>query len=327
MTPRARRRAIAALALAGLVLCGWLLHVERAGHAAHRAAAPPRLPTMTRSAHEAPRSAPVRTDDAFASIQCTLRADPDAPPAAGTLRAIDVETGEQRASTPNGNDLVLTVPEGRWTLRWDPEGLPTGYRLGTVDLVDGDVFRCALAATGVVVHGRVVDPDGAPLADATTQGCGPPMTSDVNGAFTLTVPFQALRGPDGRCALRARWSDGLLSRYSEPATVSLLGGDSPVLTVDPKPVAGMGITLREGEDGLYVGYVHPGTPAEAADLRVGDVLLSVDGHDTAGMSTLDFIPYGVGDEGTTVLLEIQRGDEVLTRRIRRARIERPDQPP
>jgi C-terminal processing protease CtpA/Prc len=87
----------------------------------------------------------------------------------------------------------------------------------------------------------------------------------------------------------------------------------------------MGITIRQGEYGLEVSYVHPGTPAEDADLRVGDQILMVDGHDTSGMSSMEFIPFGVGPEGSTVGLEIERDGQQLRKSFRRERIVKLDE--
>lgn len=309
---------VAALALCALLL--WLRHVDKTPQGRARTA---RIPGMARN-DTGTTTQTKRTlraaDNDFATIQCSVQSKGGESVPAGTLTATAEEDGAIRTSVSQGSDLVLIVPAGRWTLLWSPGNLPTGYPLGTVDLVEGEVFQCALSSAGVTVTGRVLDPDGEPLARARLQGCGARVVSDAEGQFAFTAAFNFLRGDEKTCQLRARWEDGLLARFSEPATVSALTPGPHTLVVDPSPVAGMGITIRQGEESLEVGYVHPGTPAEDADLRVGDLLLMVDGHDTAGMSSMEFIPYGVGKEGSTVVLEIEREGQQMRKSFRRERI-------
>ncbi len=327
--PAGRRRRLLVLAvLAALGLCGlllWLRHVDKAPKGRARTA---RLPTMsgprpdTGHATAAPEHA---ADNDFATIQCTVstHADVHIPPGRLYATAVDVDDADDGSvmdGTANGDELILTVPPGRWALTWGVGNLPTGFPIGTVDLVEGEVFHCALAPNGVPISGVVVDPHGEPVPNVRVEGCGPGKPTDSDGHFAFTVPFGLLRGAEHACALRARFEDGLLARYSDPAHVTALTPGPFTLTLDPSPVAGMGITLRSLDDGLYVGYVHPGTPAEDADLRVGDKLLSVDGHDTEGMTPMQFIPYGVGAEGSTVVLDLERNGQQLRKSFKRERI-------
>ncbi|MCX7844422.1 MAG: S41 family peptidase [Candidatus Bipolaricaulota bacterium] len=82
---------------------------------------------------------------------------------------------------------------------------------------------------------------------------------------------------------------------------------------------GMEITIRKGW--VTVVTPLPGTPAEAAGIRPGDVILEVDGESTEGW-TLEQASMRIrGPEGTPVTLKVRRPDgkiEVLT--IVRARI-------
>lgn len=328
MTPSGRRRlASAGLVLAALCVCGvllWLQHLDRVPKGRPRTAT---LPTMgaPRSDTGHPRAVEHAAENEFATIQCAVstRADLHVPPGrllATAVESDDADPGTVLTGTANGNELILTVPAGRWTLAWGIGNLPTGFPLGTVDLVEGDVFRCAVAPDGVPVSGVVVDTRGNPLPALRIDGCGPRHESDASGRFAFTVPFAALRGPERTCSLRARFEDGLLARYSAPASVSALTPGPFTLTVDASPVAGMGVSLRQTDGGLSVGYVHPGTPAEDADLRAGDRILAVDGHDTEGMTAMEFIPLGVGAEGSTIVLEIERDGEQIRKSFRRERI-------
>ena len=328
MTDGKRRALLGAAVLAALGICAlllWLQHVDKQPKGRARTA---RIPGMARTDTGAkpPKTRVLRAaDNDFATIQCTVQSVESASVPTGTLTATEVEDGDTRTSVSQGADLLLTVPAGRWTLQWTPGNLPAGYPLGTFDLVEGEVFHCALSSTGVTVTGRVLDLEGAPIPRAKLQGCGSRVKSDAEGQFAFTVAFNFLRGEEKTCELRARWEDGLLARFSEPAKVSALTPGPHTLVVDASPVAGMGITLRQGEYGLEVSYVHPGTPAEDADLRVGDQILMVDGHDTAGMSSMEFIPFGVGAEGSTVVLEIEREGQQIRKSFRRERIVKLDE--
>jgi carboxyl-terminal processing protease len=83
---------------------------------------------------------------------------------------------------------------------------------------------------------------------------------------------------------------------------------------------GIGVRIDAAEDGrpLIVG-VFRGSPAEAADLQPGDIIVAVDGEVTAGQDLDDVASRIRGEAGSTVLLTVQRGvdgperDVTLTR--------------
>lgn len=64
------------------------------------------------------------------------------------------------------------------------------------------------------------------------------------------------------------------------------------------------------ESGLpFISGVIEGTPAEGAGLRADDIIYQVDGVDTYGMTLNEVVSHVRGDEGTTVVLNIIRGNE------------------
>jgi C-terminal peptidase prc len=76
--------------------------------------------------------------------------------------------------------------------------------------------------------------------------------------------------------------------------------------------AGLGIMLDSVASGYLVERVHNGSPAQRADLRDGDTILSVDGHSLAGVGfdqAQGWFTFSVGD---TVVLSVKRGDAALT---------------
>ena len=86
---------------------------------------------------------------------------------------------------------------------------------------------------------------------------------------------------------------------------------------------GIGITIIVAEDGsgLQVMEVNPGSSAEEAGIRVDDVIIGIEGHDAAGMTTTEARELVRGKEGTTVQITIRRGDQTITMPVFRRRVE------
>ena len=86
---------------------------------------------------------------------------------------------------------------------------------------------------------------------------------------------------------------------------------------------GIGITITVAEDGsgLRVMEVNPGSSAEEAGMQVDDVIIEIDGHDAAGMTTTGARELVRGKEGTTVQITVRRADQVIPMSVVRRRIE------
>ena len=63
-----------------------------------------------------------------------------------------------------------------------------------------------------------------------------------------------------------------------------------------------------------------GSPAEASDLQMGDIITAVDGHSVEGMSIDKIIPMVKGPEGTPVVLSVKRKDKTVDITIVRKKI-------
>ncbi|HLE29504.1 MAG TPA: S41 family peptidase [Anaerolineales bacterium] len=72
---------------------------------------------------------------------------------------------------------------------------------------------------------------------------------------------------------------------------------------------GIGAYVEAAGDYLRIVSPFPGSPAEAAGLRPGDLIIKVDGVDVAGLGEFEIISRVRGPEGTTVHLTIQREGE------------------
>lgn len=88
---------------------------------------------------------------------------------------------------------------------------------------------------------------------------------------------------------------------------------------------GIGVTVQAQEDpaGLHIILVQEGSPAMEADLREGDVILSVEGQSMDGLSVEDAKYLIRGKEGTRVQLEILRNGEVLNKTVARKKFQTP----
>ncbi len=76
----------------------------------------------------------------------------------------------------------------------------------------------------------------------------------------------------------------------------------------PEPTGWMGVVYNVRDAGARVKMVLPGTPAEEVGLRPGDVMLSVDGVDLAGLDMEGMRVALSGEVGSTALLRVRRGE-------------------
>ena len=88
---------------------------------------------------------------------------------------------------------------------------------------------------------------------------------------------------------------------------------------------GIGVLVTEDKEGrgIAISKVFPGTPAEKAGLKSGDIIVAVNGEDIAGQP-LELVASKIrGPAGTKVKLTILRDDETFDVEVERAQIEIP----
>lgn len=83
------------------------------------------------------------------------------------------------------------------------------------------------------------------------------------------------------------------------------------------------VSLDEETETPYVSGVIEGTPAQEADLRMGDIIYAVDGTKTFQMTLDEVTALIKGEEGTHVTLTLMRGEEVFDQDVVRRKVDRP----
>ena len=89
--------------------------------------------------------------------------------------------------------------------------------------------------------------------------------------------------------------------------------------------AGIGALLQKNSETgqVTITKVYSGTPAEDAGLQTGDIIISADGYEATDEELDEFVQHIRGEEGTDVVLNIQRDDETFDVTCTRATIATP----
>ncbi len=117
---------------------------------------------------------------------------------------------------------------------------------------------------------------------------------------------------------------GMLASLDDPYTRFLDPKEFKEMRIDTSgELMGVGIQLSLDKDTKKLIVVSPieGTPASRAGVQSQDVIVSIDGAPTKGMTTADAVKLIRGPEGTSVVLGLRRKGEILNVPLTRARIE------
>jgi carboxyl-terminal processing protease len=87
--------------------------------------------------------------------------------------------------------------------------------------------------------------------------------------------------------------------------------------------AGVGASVQQKGDQIVVASILPGTPAEKAGLRAGDVITAVDGQSTKGWTADDAVNHIRGKAGTQVRVQVSHGGQTLSFDLTREEINVP----
>jgi carboxyl-terminal processing protease len=118
--------------------------------------------------------------------------------------------------------------------------------------------------------------------------------------------------------------EGMVASLKDPYT-SFVPPDQGTLETDALEgeFGGIGVSLLPHEGDITIAEVTSGSPAEAAGIRVGDVLQAVDGINVRASTLYEAVVLVRGEVGTVVELEMRRGDTVLFHRLVRWKVELP----
>jgi carboxyl-terminal processing protease len=107
--------------------------------------------------------------------------------------------------------------------------------------------------------------------------------------------------------------DGMLAGLGDPYTVYYDPEEYKAFKEEASgSYSGVGMTVQMSEQLVTVVAVFAGSPAEAAEIQAGDIVLSVDGTSATGRTVDEVVSDIKGPEGTKVVLEMYRPAPVTT---------------
>ncbi len=137
----------------------------------------------------------------------------------------------------------------------------------------------------------------------------------IQDQYIEDVPVETL--VNGAISGMVESLDDQYSSYADPETFAVTSND---LSGEIEGI-GVVISLIEDTEEIEVVNVLPDTPAEEAGLQEGDIFVTVNGEEVAGLNTLELAVRVRGPVGTTVDITMRRGEELIDFTIPRARIE------
>jgi len=115
--------------------------------------------------------------------------------------------------------------------------------------------------------------------------------------------------------------DTMIASLDEPYTRFMPKKDFEELTTSiTSKIYGIGVNIYSKAGKTEIFNVMPGTPADFAQLKQGDIITHVDGKDIAGMNISDVASLVRGPENSVVEITILRDGKKLTKIIKRKEI-------
>ena len=115
--------------------------------------------------------------------------------------------------------------------------------------------------------------------------------------------------------------DSMIMSLDEPYTRFMTKKDFEELTTSiTSKIYGIGVNIYTNSGKTEIFNVMPGTPADFAQLRTGDIIIAVDGKDISGMNISEVAALVRGPENSVVELVILRNGKKLTKLIKRKEI-------
>lgn len=253
-----------------------------------------------------------------------------------TVRLEPVEGGETRTLSvvSASGDFVAHVPSGAYRVHVRASGQGTAASVPTVEVpATGEASVVITLRQGRRVHGHVLEnATGKPLANVEvgfyssrgrSRDALAVVRTDAEGYFEVaSVPGHAwvrLRAPGHR----QEWIHPRRLPREESAPVKWLLGPGKDTHGDVPPYEGIGAVLSVKDGYAAIQSTFERSPAQAAGLVRGDVILEIDGEaaSASDVRMLQGITQRImGPAGSVVRLTIRRGEQTQVVPLRRRKI-------
>jgi len=90
-----------------------------------------------------------------------------------------------------------------------------------------------------------------------------------------------------------------------------------------RKIFGIGVYIKEHEDGIFVSDVIKTGPAEGVGIKSGDIIIKADNNELKGLTVEESSSYVKGEKGTEVKITVKRGEEEITFNVLRDEIRLP----
>lgn len=115
--------------------------------------------------------------------------------------------------------------------------------------------------------------------------------------------------------------DSMIASLNEPYTRFMSNKEfEDLITSITSKIFGIGVNIYSNSGKVEIFNVIPSTPADLAQLKQGDIIISVDGKDTNGMNVSDVANLVRGPENSIVEITVLRDGKKLVKKIKRKEI-------
>jgi hypothetical protein len=233
-----------------------------------------------------------------------------------------IADGEQAPRTPvetrfrgvGGTVTMSNLEAGSYDLTVTVAGAGS-VRVPRVAVVEGGMRDVKVKLAPPVTVRGTVKSGGQPVAGARVAIAGKSGFSDSKGAWAIAdVAAGPIAVVVSKAGFGTTWVGGTA------------GDDAGSIDVDLRPasdaaglVEGVGVVLAPAARGALVTRVLPGSPADGK-LAPGDVIEEVGGTDVTAASLEEIIARVRGDAGSSVSIDVRRGDDAQSIDVVRKRL-------
>ena len=115
--------------------------------------------------------------------------------------------------------------------------------------------------------------------------------------------------------------DSMIASLNEPYTRFMSSKEfEDLITSITSKIFGIGVNIYSNSGKVEIFNVIPSTPADLAQLKQGDIIVTVDGKDTNGMNVSDVANLVRGPENSIVEITVLRNGKKITKKIKRKEI-------